>query len=97
MHGVTMWREGLSYFQQERLAGELGEQVRILHEMEPTGVANEADWPPVDLVEAAAHSSLPANLVEQVEDYVRDFNFAPADSVIVNGDIVANHVYLDAV
>jgi hygromycin-B 7''-O-kinase len=75
------------------IATELGEQIRRLHALRPSGVATEADWPDADPVAGCERSSLPPHLVAQVEDYVAAL---PAfDEVFVNADLAAQHVFVD--
>jgi hygromycin-B 7''-O-kinase len=75
------------------IARELGEQIRRLHTLPPSGVATDADWPGVDVVAAVTRSSLPAHLVAQVEDYVAAL--PPFDEVFVHLDLAGQHVFVD--
>lgn len=91
--GVASWRAELSTEQRRSVAAELGRQVRRLHALRPSGVATHVDWPAPNVTAAAERSSLPAHLVAQVDDYIA--RLGPFDNVFVNGDIVANHVYVE--
>lgn len=75
------------------IAAELGEQVRQIHALEPSGVATAADWPEADVASAARRSSLPPHLAEQAAAYVG--RLPPFDDVFVHGDLVAMHVFVD--
>jgi hygromycin-B 7''-O-kinase len=94
VRGVASWRAELSADQRLSVAAELGEQVRRIHTLSPTGdVATEEDWPALNVAAAAERSSLPPHLVSEVDDYIAQLG--PFDRVFVHGDLVANHVYVE--
>jgi len=75
------------------IAAELGEQVRTIQALEPSGIPTPADWPDADVASAARRSSLPPHLAAQAAAYV---DRLPAfDDVVVHGDLVAMHVFVD--
>ncbi len=75
------------------IAAELGEQVRRIHALEPSGIGTPADWPEADVTSAARRSSLPPHLAEQAAAYVE--RLPPYDEVVVHGDLVAMHVFVE--
>jgi hygromycin-B 7''-O-kinase len=75
------------------IAAELGHQVRSLHQLEPAGIATAADWPEADVASAARRSSLPPHLAQQAAAYVE--GLPPFDDVVVHGDLVAMHVFVE--
>ncbi|PVE13188.1 phosphotransferase [Streptomyces scopuliridis] len=80
IHGDAGERSELSAAQQLALAEELGPQVRRVHALPPSGVATGADWPVLDIAEAARRSSLPPHLAAQAADYatrLRPFDTRP--------------------
>jgi len=103
--GVALWRADLAPAQEQAVAAELGRQVRRLHALPPDGVASDADWPPLDVAAAMGRSSLPPHLIAQADTYLARHGLphgsklgAPAgspDRVVTNGDIVANHAYIE--
>jgi hygromycin-B 7''-O-kinase len=90
--GDAMWRIDLTQEQRLSLASRLGRTVRRIHQLPPDGIARHEDWMGVDVTTAAERSSLPPHLSAQAEEYVE--GLGPFDRVVVNGDIVANHVYV---
>jgi hygromycin-B 7''-O-kinase len=93
MTGVASWRADLTTDQEHELAADLGRQVRRVHMIPPSGVATEEDWPALDVVSATERSSLPPHLIAQIDDYLS--RLGPSDPIFINGDIVANHVYVE--
>lgn len=93
MPGIASWRAGLSGEQRHALALEVGRQVRRLHALKPAGVASYEDWRTLDITDAARRSSLPPQLVTQVEAYLA--KLGPVDPVFAHGDITANHVFVE--
>ena len=90
----TSWREAsLSARHRRAVAEELGDAVRRLHALPPSGVAAEGDWAPPDVAAAASRSSLPPHLVAQAGAFVA--RLPPADRVFVHGDLVAAHVFVE--
>lgn len=88
------WREAsLSDLRRRSVAEELGDVVRRLHALPPSGVAVEADWAPPDVTAAASRSSLPPHLVAQAAAFVA--RLPPPDRVCVHGDLVAAHVFVE--
>lgn len=92
MPGVPWWRANLTLQEQQRVARELGAQLRLVHALPPVGVATDADWAGVDVTEGARRSSLPAHLVAQAAAYVAQLG--PPERVFLHGDLVANHTYV---
>jgi hypothetical protein len=92
MSGVPWWRAELSTEQQLCVAADLGRQVRRVHALAPSGVAAPADRPSLDVAAAAQQSSLPPQLIAQIDDYLA--RLGPFDRVFVHGDLVANHAYV---
>jgi len=94
MAGVASCSVELSSEKRLSIATELGDQVRRVHALHPSySVATHADWPALDVTAAAERSSLPSHLTAQVDDYLA--TLAPFDRVFVNGDLIANHVFID--
>ncbi|CAN5717727.1 N/A [soil metagenome] len=91
--GVTWQDARLSSEAQRAVAMEVGRQVKRVHNLRPVGIATHADWPAIDVAGAAARSSLPDHLAAQAEAYVA--RLGPFDEVVVHGDIVAMHVFVD--
>jgi aminoglycoside phosphotransferase len=91
--GTAAWPERPSAEQWPTIARELGQQIRRLHALEPSGVATDSDWPGIDVVAAAARSSLPPHLVAQVEDYLE--RLGQVDEVFVHLDLAAQHVFVE--
>ena len=77
----------------ETIAAELGEQVRRIRALDPSGMATVADWPDADVASAALRSSLPAHLAEQAAAYVD--RLPPFEDVVVHGDLCAMHVFVE--
>jgi hygromycin-B 7''-O-kinase len=75
------------------IAAELGDQVRRIHGLEPSGIGTPADWPEADVASAARRSSLPPRLAEQAAAYVE--RLPPFHDVVVHGDLVAMHVFVE--
>lgn len=90
--GQAMWRLDLTQEQRLSIATQLGQRVHRIHQLPPNGLSWHEDWSGVDITEAAEHSSLPPHLVAQAAGYVE--RLGPFDRTVVNGDIVANHVYV---
>lgn len=90
--GQAIWRLDPDPALQERIAVELGQQIRRIHPLRSAGVARYADWSHVDVTAGVRGSSLPAHLVDQAADYVRELG--ASDPAFINADIVANHVYI---
>jgi aminoglycoside phosphotransferase len=91
--GVAWRNADLAPERRRSIAVELGDQVRRIHTLEPTGVAGSADWSATDVVDAARRSSLPPHLVAQVARFVE--RLGPSDDVFVHGDLVAAHVFIE--
>lgn len=90
---VAAWPTEPSAAQWPSIAVELGTQVRRVHALRPSsGIATDADWADIDVVAAAARSSLPSHLVAQVADYIA--RLGPFDNVFVHGDLVSQHVFV---
>jgi phosphotransferase family enzyme len=64
--GTGSWPDEPSADQWPSIARELGEQVKRIHSLHPSGIVTDADWPDINLEGAAARSSLPPHLVAQV-------------------------------
>ncbi len=93
MPGVALWRAELPAEQKLALAAELGRQIRRVHALPASGLAIDADWRTLDAIVGARQSSLPPHLITQVDDFLA--RLGPFDRVVVNGDVIANHVYVD--
>src|SRR5215212_2648699 len=92
--GVASWRADLSPEQRLLLASDVGRQLRRVHALRPSAeVATDAAWPALDIAGAARRSSLPPHLVAQVDGYVA--RLRTTDRVLLHGDLVANHAYVD--
>jgi hygromycin-B 7''-O-kinase len=90
--GRASWPDGPAPDRWPTIAAELGRQVRRLHELQPSGVATEHDWPDADVRSAVARSSLPPHLAAQAADYVAAL--PPSDEVFNNGDLAGQHVFV---
>ncbi|MGF1472524.1 MAG: phosphotransferase family protein [Rubrobacteraceae bacterium] len=93
MPGTASWRVELSTKQRLSVAAELGRQVRRVHALRPLGVPTDDFWRALDMTAAAEHSSLPPHLISQIDDYLVQHD--PLDRVLVHGDLIANHVFVD--
>jgi aminoglycoside phosphotransferase len=91
--GVALEDAELSPEQRRTIAEELGRLIRRVHELEPSGIATDEDWPDLDVATAAERSSLPPHLVAQVDDYLG--RLGPFDRVFVHGDLVAMHAFVE--
>lgn len=90
--GVAWHKAGLTADQRLMVAAELGDQVRRVHDLRPSGIATHRAWPYLDVVAAAERSSLPPHLIAQVDDYLA--RLGPFDPVFVNGDMMYRHVFV---
>ncbi len=90
--GAATWPQRPAPERWPTIAAELGGQIRALHGLQPSGVATERDWPDADVASAAERSSLPPHLAAQAADYVA--RLPPSDDVFVNGDLAAQHVFV---
>jgi aminoglycoside phosphotransferase (APT) family kinase protein len=92
--GVAAWRAKLSAEQWRALAVDLGEQVRRIHALPATGIAEEITLQPGEIEAAAMRSSLPPHLAAQAAGYAALLEPSAADRVVVHGDLVQNHAYV---
>ena len=93
MPGVS-WRDAeLSSEQRLSVAADLGQQVRRVHALHPSGVAMHEYWPAPSVPEAAEQSSLPPHLIAQIDDYLAQLR--PFDRVFVHGDLCAMHAFVE--
>lgn len=93
--GRPVWAVDLERRQQESLAAQLGELVRRLHALSARpGIPTDHRWRHLDVAAAAAQSSLPAHLVGQVDAFIAAHPLE--GSVVVHGDVIENHVHVDA-
>ncbi|MFE4540738.1 phosphotransferase family protein [Streptomyces scopuliridis] len=93
IHGDAGERAELSAAQQLSLAAELGRGVRRVHALPPAGIATDADWPVLDIADAARRSSLPPHLAARAADYVT--RLRPFDRVFVHGDLTLRHTFVE--
>lgn len=93
MPGTASWRANLSEGQWRRLAEDVGQQVRRLHALPPSGGTTQGDWPGLDMAAALRASSLPPHLIAQADAFLG--SLPPVDQAFVHGDITANHVYVE--
>ena len=93
MSGLASSHAGLSDRQWRRLAEEVGQQVRRLHALPPSGMANHESWPGLDMVAALHRSSLPRHLIAQSDAFLETLPLF--DRVFVHSDLCANHVYVE--
>jgi hygromycin-B 7''-O-kinase len=91
--GLALWRVELSAKERRAVAAELGKQVRRVHALPPTGIMIDTDLPDLNVAAATERSSLLPHLVAQVDDYLA--RIGSFDCVFVNGDLVANHAYIE--
>ncbi len=91
--GVASWRAGLSQRRRRALAVDLGQQIRRLHALAPSGGARLEDWSGLDRRVALEASSLPPHLIAQADDFLA--RLPPVDPVFVHADLGANHVYVE--
>jgi hygromycin-B 7''-O-kinase len=93
--GRPVWAADMDRAQRESLAVQLGAVLRRLHALPPApDLSTDAAWQHLDVTAAAAHSSLPDHLVRQVAAYVDEHPMR--GRVVVHGDIIENHVHVDA-
>jgi len=75
-------------------AADLGAHIARLHALPPgPHVERFADWPPLDIPAAHAHSVLPPRFVAQAEAFVADVR--PDDPVFGNGDLFEGNIIVD--
>ena len=92
--GVRWDEAGLSTAQRVELVAELGRQVGRIHALRPTGgLTTDADWSGLDVRAACEDTVLPGHLVNQIPDYLA--RLGPSDPVLVHGDLVPMHVFVD--
>lgn len=88
------WRDAdPSTDRRHALAAVVGHVVRRLHALEPPRALPRVELHALDVVAAAARSSLPPHLVSQVADYVGGLETSAP--VFVHGDLVAAHVFVE--
>ncbi len=92
MSGVSLRDAELSIEQRHSVAADLGQQVRRVHALPPSGVGTHEDWPVPSVSAAAEHSSLPPHLIAQIDDYLA--RLGPFDRVFVHGDLTAAHAFV---
>lgn len=91
--GNRLGMSGLDVAHRERLAADLGEQLRRVHALKPSPAMAAIAWEPVDLVDALARSSLPPHLIEQAPGFVAG---APStEPRFLHGDLAAQHVFVE--
>lgn len=90
--GVPWGEARLTRAQRLTLAAELGTQVRRLQHLPGASVFSPDRWGAVDLIGAAARSSLPAHLVAQVPAFVAAW--PPRGRALVHGDLVSQHLFV---
>jgi hygromycin-B 7''-O-kinase len=93
MRGRSCWDTEPSPEAKRAIVEAVGRQVRRVHALQPSGVATDADWPPLDFARGAEHSSLPPHLAAQAADYVTRLD--RFDRVFVHGDLCDMHVFVD--
>jgi hygromycin-B 7''-O-kinase len=93
MPGIAWFKAGLTAEQRLAIAAALGRQIRRIHSLRPAGIARHAAWPELDVTAAAERSSLPAQLVAQIDDFLA--RLGPFDPVFVNGDMIARHLFVE--
>lgn len=92
MSGVAWQYAELSIEQKLSVAADLGQQVRRVHALRPSGVAAHEYWSAPSVTAAAEHSSLPPHLIAQIDDYLARLD--PFDRVFVHGDLMHRHVFV---
>ncbi len=92
MPGVASSCVTLPSEQRVSIAAELGQQIRHVHKLRPSGIASAADWQTQDIAVAAKQSSLPPRLVAQIHNFLE--RLEPFDNVFVHGDLCASHVFV---
>lgn len=93
MSGVPWSIAGLSVEQRRTVAADLGSQIRRVHALRPSGIPSYADWPNLNVREAAKQSSLPPHLISQIDDFIT--RIAPFGSVFVHADVTDRHVFVE--
>jgi hygromycin-B 7''-O-kinase len=93
MRGQSCWHAQPTPEAKRVVVDAVGRQVRRVHALRPSGVATDADWPPLDFTRGAEQSSLPPHLVAQAADYVT--RLSEFDRVFVHGDLCDMHVFVD--
>lgn len=92
MPGKAWGLLGLSEAGRASIAVELGERVRRMQALPTACLPPHPDWAARRATEAARHSSLPAHLVAQVDDYLVGTELT--DPVFVHGDLTPRHVFV---
>jgi aminoglycoside phosphotransferase (APT) family kinase protein len=91
--GLAWHKAGLTAGQRQVVAAELGDQIRRVQALHPAGVTRRVAWPELDVTAAARRSSLPPQLVAQVDGYLA--RLGPFDPVFVNGDMMYRHIFVE--
>ena len=93
MSGVSWADAEISGEQRLSVAADLAKQMRRVHALRPSGIVTREGFPNIDVAAAAERSSLPPQLVEQVDDYVA--RLGPSDPVFVHGDLTKEHAFVE--
>lgn len=92
--GHSWLNTSLSRPQQIVLMNELGGQIKMIHSLsvENQFIEKFDGFSHLDVKSAAQKSSLPKHLIAQIDDFLGKLQ--PFDSVLVNSDMVAMHVFI---
>jgi aminoglycoside phosphotransferase (APT) family kinase protein len=91
--GVALRNANLTDEQRISVVMELGQQVRRIHALHPSGVAVQQEWTVESVIEAAKRSSLTPHLVAQIDEYLT--RPVRLDNVFVHGDLVSMHAFVN--
>ncbi|MDF1759638.1 MAG: aminoglycoside phosphotransferase family protein [Coxiellaceae bacterium] len=80
--------------QQIDLIKNIGQQLKLVHALPVSNqLKTDHNWSSLDLKAAARKSVLPDHLIAQIDDFIIQLD--PFDTVFVNSDIVAMHVFVN--
>jgi hygromycin-B 7''-O-kinase len=93
--GRPLWAADLDPNQRVSLAGGLGLLLRRLQALPASpALPTDGEWRDLDVAAAVGHSSLPDHLVRGVRAFVAEHPLR--GRVVVHGDVITNHVYVDS-
>ena len=92
MSGVSWRRANLPDRDRISIAISLGRQIRRVHRLRSPDLTAISGWQAPEIAASARSSSLPDNLIGQIDDFLS--RLGPFDPVFVHGDLVDNHIFV---
>lgn len=86
------WSATMARPRLERVAAQLGQQLRLLHRLPSASMDGLSQWRAPGVVEALSNSAFPPHLKGEVLSFLANLPQTP--SVVVHGDLVLNHVWI---